>query len=310
MTQYGNDHIPYGDVAVKGKSVKREDVDFLSEGVILRAWLYLPEGAGPFPAIALGHGFTGIKDGFLHHDYPGFFAAAGFAALAFDYPNSGESAGDLRGELDPIAQQRAYRDAITYLIDRPEVDEERIGIWGTSYGGGHVLTVGAIDRRVRCVVSQVPTISGSRNHVRRHTPAQLREKRLAFDTDRLARARGGSPAMIQALADDNMFTRMPPECSAHLDKCVTLRTMELYAEYEPASIIERVSPTPLLMIIASDDDMTFTEDELEAYGRAREPKNLVMVDGDHRVVYFEEYERTSTAAREWFLTHLGRPTSS
>jgi fermentation-respiration switch protein FrsA (DUF1100 family) len=116
--------------------------------------------------------------------------------------------------------------------------------------------------------------------------------------------------MIQALADDNMFTRMPPECSAHLDKCVTLRTMELYAEYEPAAIIERISPTPLLMIIASDDDMTFTEDELEAYGRAREPKSLVMVGGDHRIVYFEEYERTSTAAREWFLTHLGRPTSS
>src|SRR5580693_995074 len=76
--------------------VKRADVDFLSEGVLLRAWLYIPEGAGPFPAIALGHGFTGIKDGFLHHDYPGVFAAAGFIALAFDYPNSGESEGDMR----------------------------------------------------------------------------------------------------------------------------------------------------------------------------------------------------------------------
>jgi fermentation-respiration switch protein FrsA (DUF1100 family) len=283
----------------------REDVEFLSEGVAIRAWLYRPEGGGPFPAIALGHGFTGIKDGFLHHDYPGLFADAGFVALAFDYPNSGDSDGHLRGELDPIAQQRAYRDAITYLSDRPDVDAERIGIWGTSYGGGHVLTVGAVDRRVRCVVSQVPTISGSRNHVRRNTPAQLREKRLAFDKDRVARAHGATPAMVQALSDDNMFTRMPPECSAHLDKHVTLRTMELYAEYEPASIIERVSPTPLLMIIADDDDMTFTDDELEAYSRAREPKSLVMVRGDHRAVYFEEYERTSTAARDWFLAHLG-----
>jgi hypothetical protein len=284
--------------------MNRQNVEFLSEGVILRGWLYVPEGTGPFPAIAMGHGFTGVKEGFLHHDYPGVLAAAGFIALAFDYPNSGESDGHRRGELDPIAQQRAYRDAITYLIDRPDVDAGRIGVWGTSYGGGHVLTVGAVDRRVKCVVSQVPTISGSRNHLRRNTPAQRREKQRAFDEDRRNRFRGGEAAMIQALADDNMFTRMPPECSVHLDKHVTLRTMELYAEYEPASIIERIGPTPLLMVIADDDDMTFTEDELEAYERAREPKSLVIVPGDHRVVYFEQFERTSTAARDWFVTHL------
>lgn len=284
--------------------MKRQTVNFISEGAELTAWLYIPDGAGPFPAIVLGHGFTGVKEGFLHHDYPGVFAAAGFIALAFDYPNSGESGGALRGELDPIAQQRGYRDAITYLIDRSDVDAERIGVWGTSYGGGHVLTVAAVDRRVRCVVSQVPTISGSLNHLRRNTPAQLREKRLAFDQDRATRFRGGAPMMIQALSDDNMFTRMPPECSVHLDKNVTLRTMELYSEYEPARIIERISPTPLLMIIASDDDITFTDDELEAYSRAREPKSLLIVPGDHRVVYFEEFERTSTAARDWFLQHL------
>ena len=285
--------------------MRREDFEFLSEGVILRAWLYVPDGPGPFPAIAAGHGFTGVKEGFLHHDYPGLFAAAGLMVLAFDYPNSGESEGHLRGELDPIAQQRAYRDAVTALMDRDDVDNERIGVWGTSYGGGHVLTVGAIDRRVRCVVSQVPTISGRRNHLRRNTPEGLKEKRRAFDDDRRNRFRGGAPAMVKALADDNMFTRMPPECSVHLDTHVTLRTMEMYAEYEPASMIEHISPTPLLLIVASDDDMTFTEDELEAYGRAREPKSLVIVPGDHRTVYFEQFERTSTAARDWFVTHLG-----
>jgi hypothetical protein len=284
--------------------MKRADVEFESEGVTIRAWVYVPDGDGPFPAVALGHGFTGVKEGFLHHDYPGVFAAAGILALAFDYPCSGESDGALRGELDPIAQQRAYRDAITYLVERADVDAERIGVWGTSYGGGHVLTVGAVDRRVACVVSQVPTISGARNHLRRHTPAQLREKRQAFEEDRRRRFRGAPPAMVQALSDDNMFTRMPPECSVHLDKDVTLRTMELYAEYEPALLIDRIAPTPLLMIIASDDDMTFTDDELEAYSRAREPKALLIVPGDHRSVYFEHFDQTSTAARDWFVTHL------
>jgi fermentation-respiration switch protein FrsA (DUF1100 family) len=284
--------------------MQRLDVEFASGGQTMRGWLYLPEGDGPWPAIAAGHGFTGVKEGFLHHDYPGTFAAAGLAVLAFDYPNSGASDGLPRGELDPIAQQREYRDAITFLVARRDIDGDRLGVWGTSYGGGHVLTVGAIDRRVKCVVSQVPTISGSRNHIRRNTPDGLREKRRQWDADRLSVFLGGEPGMVKALADDNMFTRMPPECSVNLDTHVTLHTMEMYAEYEPASIIEKIAPTPLLMIISDDDDMTFTEDELEAYGRAREPKSLVVVRGDHRAVYFEQFERTSTAARDWFVKYL------
>jgi dipeptidyl aminopeptidase/acylaminoacyl peptidase len=186
------------------------------------------------------------------------------------------------------------------------VDAERIGAWGTSYGGGHVLVVGAVDRRVKCVVSQVPTISGSRNTIRRNTPEGLRDKHRQWDEDRLSRFRGGEPGMIKALADDNMFTRMPAECSVNLDTHVTLRTMEMYAEYEPAVIIDQLSPTPLLMIITDDDDMTFTDEELEAYSRAREPKALLMLPGDHRAVYFEHFEATSVAARDWFVTHLGR----
>jgi fermentation-respiration switch protein FrsA (DUF1100 family) len=284
--------------------MKRETVEFQSEGYTMRGWLYHPEGAGPFPAIAAGHGFTGVKEGFLHHDYPGVFARAGFMVLAFDYPSSGESDGPLRGELDPIAQQRAYRDAVTWLSARPDVDENRIGLWGTSYGGGHVLAVGAHDRRVKCIVSQVPTISGYENALRRYSPDGFWQKRKEWAQDRLDRLAGKPPRMVKALSDDNMFTRMPPECSVNLDTHVTERTMEMYAEYEPAIFIERIGPTPLMMIITDQDTLTFTDQELAAFARAREPKKLVIVHGDHRVVYFDAYEQTSTAARDWFVQHL------
>jgi uncharacterized protein len=284
--------------------LKREDVEFQSEGYTMRGWLYSPDGPGPHPAIACGHGFTGVKEGFLHHDYPGVFAKAGFIVLAFDYPCSGASDGPLRGELDPIAQQKEYRDAITFLSDRADVDASRIGVWGTSYGGGHVLTVAAYDRRIKCVVSQVPTISGYQNALRRNSPDGFVEKQREWEADRLHRLRGGKPGMIKALADDNMFTKMPPECSVNLDTHVTTRTMEMYAEYEPAAFIERIAPTPLLMIIADTDTMTFTDEELAAYARAREPKALLIVPGDHRVVYFAQYERTANAARDWFVRYL------
>jgi fermentation-respiration switch protein FrsA (DUF1100 family) len=284
--------------------MRRETVEFQSEGYTMRGWLYHPEGAGPFPAIAAGHGFTGVKEGFLHHDYPGVFAKAGFMVLAFDYPSSGESDGPLRGELDPIAQQRTYRDAVTWLAARSDVDADRIGLWGTSYGGGHVLAVGAHDRRVKCIVSQVPTISGYENALRRYSPDGFWQKRKEWAQDRLDRLAGKPPRMVKALSDDNMFTRMPPECSVNLDTHVTERTMEMYAEYEPAAFIERIGPTPLMMIITDQDTLTFTDQELAAFNRAREPKKLVIVRGDHRVVYFDAYEQTSTAARDWFVQHL------
>src|SRR5208283_3146740 len=91
------------------------------------------------------------------------FAAAGLSAVVFDNRNFGASDGEPRQEIDPWKQVRDYRDAITYAQELPETDPDRIGIWGSSYSGGHVIVVGAIDRRVKCVVSQVPLASGHDN---------------------------------------------------------------------------------------------------------------------------------------------------
>src|SRR5215207_10522315 len=144
----------------------REDVEFDAAGVRLRGWLYLPdEPREPVPAIVMAHGFSAVKEMYLDA-YAEVFAEAGLAVLVFDNRNFGASEGEPRGEIDPWAQIRDYRHAITYARSLPEVDRERIGIWGSSYSGGHVLVVGAIDRRVRCVVSQLPLITGYRNLLR------------------------------------------------------------------------------------------------------------------------------------------------
>jgi hypothetical protein len=253
-------------------------------------------------------GFGGVKEVFLHHDYPRAFADAGFVVLNYDHINCGTSDGLPRQELDPIKQQRGYKDAITFLAGHPDVDAERIGIWGTSYSGGHVLAVAASDRRVKCVVSQAMTISGRDNTIARNSPAAVVELYRRFAEDRLARQRGEAPAVVQAFADDSDSVRfirsLPPEYVENWKNEITLRSWELYAEYEPAAFIERISPTPLLMIVPTGDTMTPSVDALGAYNRALEPKRLVTVAGDHYAVYGEAFEETSGAARDWFLTHL------
>ena len=66
-----------------------------------------------------------------------------------------------------MAQIQGYRDAVTFLCTRPEVDPDRFGIFGTSFSGGHVLVVGVLDRRVKAVHFQVPVISGGHHHHQR-----------------------------------------------------------------------------------------------------------------------------------------------
>jgi pimeloyl-ACP methyl ester carboxylesterase len=110
----------------------------------------------------MAHGFSAVKEMYLDA-FAEVFAAAGLNALVFDNRNFGASDGEPRQEIDPWAQMRDYRHAITYASTLSEVDAARIGVWGSSYSGGHVLVVGAIDRRVKAVVCQVPLISGRDN---------------------------------------------------------------------------------------------------------------------------------------------------
>ena len=141
----------------------RTDVEFDADGVTLRGWLYVPDGAaGPVPTIVMSHGFSAVKEMYLDR-FGEAFAAAGLGALVYDNRNFGASDGEPRQEIDPWAQVRDYRDAISYAQTRAEVDADRIGVWGSSYSGGHVVVVGAIDRRVKCVACQVPLISGHQN---------------------------------------------------------------------------------------------------------------------------------------------------
>ncbi|TMF68757.1 MAG: alpha/beta fold hydrolase, partial [Chloroflexi bacterium] len=142
----------------------RRDIAFKTEdGVTLRGWLYLPDRtAGQVATVVMAHGFSAVKEMYLDR-FAEVFAASGLGALVFDNRNFGASDGEPRQHIDPWQQVRDYRDAITFAETVAEVDRTRIGVWGSSYSGGHVLVMGAIDRRVRCVVSQVPLISGHRN---------------------------------------------------------------------------------------------------------------------------------------------------
>ena len=147
----------------------RQDIEFkTSDHVTLRGWLYTPEGhdGGKLPAIVLAHGFSALKEFDLDAFAEYFVSKLPIAALVYDnrgFGDSDQKDGEPRLEIVPYLQISDYSDAITYVSQRPEVDPDRIAIWGSSYSGGHVLYVGAVDRRVKAVLSQAPLVSGWEN---------------------------------------------------------------------------------------------------------------------------------------------------
>src|ERR1700751_4864254 len=184
----------------------RRDVEFNAEGVTLRGWFYPAGGASlgaarTAPAVVMAHGFSAVKEMYLDK-FAEAFADVGLNVLVFDNRCFGASDGEPRQEIDPWAQVRDYRHAITYASTLPEVDPARIGIWGSSYSGAHVLVVAAIDRRVKAGVSQVPLISGHANLralVRADFIAGYRE---LFDADRLARFQGKAAVLGPLVGQD------------------------------------------------------------------------------------------------------------
>jgi dipeptidyl aminopeptidase/acylaminoacyl peptidase len=181
---------------------RRHNVEFPAEdGVLLRGWLYEPiREVGeqqPYPAIVMTHGYGAVKELYLDL-YAEYFVQSKFVVLLYDHQNFGESSGEPRQEIDPKKQVQGYSSAITYLQSLTNlVDAERIGIWGTSYSGGHVLVVSALDKRVKCVVSQMPSIDGKKNLKRRSKNDEDYQKLLkAFERERKQRAEGCAPRII------------------------------------------------------------------------------------------------------------------
>ena len=151
----------------------RADVEFdVRDDITLRGWLYRPAGDGPAPGIVMTHGFAGVKEAYLE-PLAEAFADAGFAVLLYDHRTWGASDGLPRHDLDAWRQVEDMRTAVTFLRGRPEVDPARIGVWGTSYSGGHAIVVGALDDRVAAVVAQVPAVSSHQGSLRRSTPEQV-----------------------------------------------------------------------------------------------------------------------------------------
>ena len=291
----------------------RTDIEFLSAGVTCRGWLYRPEGAvGPIPAIVMSHGFSATR----HMGLAAFaerFRAAGFAVLVFDYRCLGDSDGAERGRIIPQEQHDDLRAAIDFIQAQPGIDPARIGLWGTSYSGGHVLFVGALDARVKAIVAQVPALAVARSLIGFVGAEGFAAYLAAFAADLTGRNAGrpsarvpivapeGQPSVFPSPEARDWFATSAPGPEAGWVNHTTLESLARMAEYTPAAFID-LAAKPLLILAAEHDGIIPVAQVHEVFARAQEPKELEVYPCGHFGLYPGRpfHEAAAERAAGWF----------
>jgi len=301
-------------------TIEKRDVTFKSADNLCVGWFFLPQRGKAdkrLPAIAMAHGVGAVKEMYIDF-FARRFAEAGVAALLFDYRFFGASGGEPRQRVFPRDQMEDYRSALTWLSLQPEVDSDRLGVWGTSFSGGHVIHVAAHDPRVKAVVSQVGAMDPGQTVRDQTTPEQLAALQQMLIKERIRNATDGGEVYIPSAAPpDHGFALQIDQDSYDFGQEaqrtiapswrneITMSSIEAISEHAPGKSIELIAPRPLLMILAKDDMITPPDSIRAAFARAGEPKRLLELEGGHYSVYRGSgADEASRAAVDWFTRHL------
>lgn len=286
-------------------------VSFLSEKNKIAGNIYLPKNISnkKIPGIVLCHGFAGVKE-LLLPVYAEKFAENGFAVLVFDYRGFGDSEGDQgRGRLVPKLQIEDIKNAITFLETQDAVDNKRIGLWGTSYGGANAIAVASNDNRVKCLCAQLTFGDGERV-----VTANMTNKEIVRFKEMLAKMQSkknatGKEMMIpvsKALIDAQSKKFFQDNANAQsLNIKIPFLTVSETMSYKPELFLKNIT-IPILLVGAEKDCVNPVSETYSLYKTASEPKELFIIDGaTHFELYSGKYF-TQAAEKElaWFNKYL------
>jgi hypothetical protein len=275
----------------------RMDIEFPAhDGTTLRGWLYVPRDGAPHPGIVMSHGFSATKEMALD-SYADLLCAGGLAVLVYDHRCLGASDGEPRQLVDPWAQSRDTTAALDWLEARHEIDSARLGLWGSSFSGGHALVVGALDERVGAVVANVPFV-GRPDTARADDDAFGGLARGVRDyTPRADDVMGPIPVVTERGVDGNAVLPQIEAAEWFLDEgrrsgsrwqnWVLLPGGSSMGDFDPAIVLPRLR-TPTLLVLASEDRVAPTSAGLAAFEILPGTKELLVIDGHHFTPYAGE----------------------
>lgn len=296
---------------------EREEVEYYSEGTRISGWFFpATREEGPTPGLVFCPGFTGTKFAAFYEPYVERFVSEGYAVLLSDYRGWGESDGP-RGILNPWWQVQDARNGLTYLETRAEVDPNRLGLFGVSFGGGIVSYTAGVDTRVKATVS----VSGFGDGFE-----QLRSKRREYEwqeflaemaEDRRQRVLTGSGKMVEAQGylsiptPERRVTKVKgavPE--GMVPKETPLASADAIIDFRPLDVVDKISPRAIMWCYVDNDTAVTPQHSLAMHARAGDPKKLVRFHGTtHYGLYLGRFDQIAAESIGWYREHLDTPTT-
>jgi dipeptidyl aminopeptidase/acylaminoacyl peptidase len=284
---------------------RTQDVTFYSgPGVRMAGTLYHPDPAKDRHAgIVFCHGFSTVKEG-VPPGLGAHLAADGYTMLAFDYRGFGDSDGP-QGLLSPHDQVVDAVHALEFLAQQPGVDADRIGLYGTSFGGGVAAMAAAQSRRPKALIISVPVVSGSRwlkSLTRHYEEVELLARAEAAVAHKVATGE------IRLVDRFEIMLPSPLAAARYPNKVmISLETAWHLKTYEPIRIAADLK-VPTLMICVRDDTLTPFDQMEEFFTELRTTKAMKAFDkGDHWAVYDTLLPQVAETTLQWFGSHLSRP---
>jgi pimeloyl-ACP methyl ester carboxylesterase len=294
-------------------TIPTERVDFSCHGTRCAAWLTLPEGPGPHPAVVLVHGLGATHDMMLPQ-YEQHFAAAGIATLAFDYRYTGASDGQPRQHISIRKQCLDVSAALDQIKARPDIDGGRIGLWGTSLGGMNVIRVAATRDDVAAAAVQCPIVHGPGAARRLGLLAALRlTPAIAEDLLRMVARRGrryvpivgppGSLAMVTVAGAESGWQSTVAPGGQFDNRIAAADTVAMIS----TSAIRRARKVDAPLLVCVCDRETLMDPAYAALIARRAPRGVAQhFDSDHFAIYHPPLVSQALADQTAFLQeHLG-----
>jgi uncharacterized protein len=291
------------------RSFTRHDVSFASGEDTCAAWLYLPVGIAAPPVVILGHGLGGTRE--MRSDaFAERFVQAGIAALAFTYRHFGDSGGQPRQLLSIKRQLADWDAAIAWVKDRRDVDGTRIAVWGSSFGGGHSITVASRHPELRAAVAQCPFTDGLASALALGPTESLKVlPSVARDVAAVVFRR--PPAMIPLAGPPGSLALMnapdalpgyeallPPDTTFRNE--VAARVAPTIMAYRPGRAVKKIS-FPILFCISNSDTVTPPAQSLR-YARTAPRGEIKRYDAGHFDFYLGEAFEALVCDQVEFLT--------
>lgn len=271
------------------------EVRFPSGNANCSADFYRPLGAGPFPVIVMAHGLGGTRVMRLPA-YAQRFVAAGYACLLFDYRHFGDSDGEPRQMLDIGKQLQDWKSAVAFARSLPDVDAAKTILWGTSFSGGHVLSIAAQDPQIAAVIAQGLFSDGLASSLAMEPLVSLKLSALAL-CDRLGALFGANPLMVPVAgrpgqtalmtapdAYDGYLNLMPP--GSTVNNTAAARFAFDIIRYYPGRKTPHI-PSPVLFQVCNGDSVAPAKATLRHAERTPR-KEIKRYDYGHFDIYLGE----------------------